>query len=173
MQDRRPQTKAGPNMSRTYQRTSYDSRVSARRFSTVERSFSTRVLRCSVARRAALSRSLIKVADWLERKGWTLYLARPDLMARPMAYAEFAPEFEVRIDQRLAPRSQLYMALHECGHVLIGEHRKTPRPIDQLAEEIEAWNRGRKLARRLRIPVDAHAWRSLRNRCLVSYARAV
>jgi hypothetical protein len=90
-----------------------------------------------------------------------------------LAYAEFAPECTIYISADLAPSTQLHMALHECGHVLIGDHRKTPKPIDKLAEEIEAWNRARRLAGRLKIRINASAWRRLRNACLASYAREV
>lgn len=94
-------------------------------------------------------------------------------MAISLAYAEFSPEFTVYLDNRLAPRSRVYMALHECGHVLIGDHRAAPKPVDRLAEEIEAWNRARRLATRLGIIVQPRIWRQLRNACLTTYARAV
>ena len=119
------------------------------------------------------SRALSRVRAWLGARGWRLVRSRRYGMRFALAYAEFEPECTIYVQSGLAPRTQLYMALHECGHVLIGHHRKTPKPIDVLAEEIEAWTRARRLATRLGIRVNPRAWRSLRNRCLVSYARAV
>jgi hypothetical protein len=41
--------------------------------------------------------------------------------------------------------------------------------ISILEEEIEAWNRGKKLAKRLKIKITNKTWNYHRTRCLVTY----
>jgi len=91
---------------------------------------------------------------------------------------ELGPGFEDRyepsekaiyINSRLGPESRYYTLLHECGHLLIDNHwrdfdRDNPMyasscdkrvakskayRVSIVAEEIEAWKRGRRLANRL------------------------
>jgi len=79
----------------------------------------------------------------------------------------------VDIAGRMSPERQLHSLLHECGHYLIGERTKKDRygmgwtavedanvvktmhhRLDVLEEEFEAWYRGLKLARRLKISLN-------------------
>lgn len=63
--------------------------------------------------------------------------------------------------------------LHECGHALIFENgssvydfekfeglkeKTVASKVFEVIEEIEAWKRGKELARRLRIPIDDVSW---------------
>lgn len=91
---------------------------------------------------------------------------------------------------RAAPEKQLYYLLHECGHHLIGfkEHDERfgmgyPKVDDPdhngtfhhrfacLEEEIEAWNRGWRLAKRLRLRLSRQDFDKVRLECLKSYVR--
>lgn len=91
---------------------------------------------------------------------------------------------------RAAPEKQLYMLLHECGHHLIGFVEKDERfgmgyPYIQdpkvnttfqhrlacLEEEIEAWNRGWRLSKRLRINLDRKYFDVVRLSCIRSYIK--
>lgn len=78
----------------------------------------------------------------------------------------------ISINSRLSVEKQLCYLVHECGHHLIGIHEKHQRfgagygdetpgvtrtlkhRIAVVEEELEAWHRGRKLAKRLKLRVD-------------------
>jgi hypothetical protein len=97
---------------------------------------------------------------------------------------------EITISSRARPERQLYYLLHECGHYLVGrqEHHERFRDgypaaagnpeikrtfkykITCLEEELEAWHRGWKLAKRLHLGLDREAWDEVRMECLRSYA---
>ena len=78
---------------------------------------------------------------------------------------------------------QVIRLLHECGHVLIFEHdsifnfkdkRDSPKEcvahkVFTVIEEIEAWKRGRELAKRLEIPIEEAEWESDMVRALKKY----
>ena len=97
-----------------------------------------------------------------------------------------------------APRAErLHAALHECGHVQVWlgrrrhpnrrvagcslkelaadagrwKPRSTRRRLATMEEELEAWTRGIRLARRLRIRVNGEAFEASRARALMTYAR--
>ena len=94
----------------------------------------------------------------------------------------------ITINGRLAPESQLFVLLHECGHALIGERHRKERygngysaselphvqktllyRIDVVDEELEAWHRGLKLARRLGIEVNVDRYNRTRAEYVKSY----
>lgn len=97
---------------------------------------------------------------------------------------------EIIISSRARPERQLYYLLHECGHYLIGcqgrherfqdgypsaignpQVKKTFKyKITCLEEELEAWHRGWKLAKRIGLGLDKTAWDEVRLDCLRSYA---
>lgn len=99
----------------------------------------------------------------------------------------------VKMSSRARPERQLYLLLHECGHFLIGSNRspserfgkgysmmRAAHPsflrsavhrIDVLDEELEAWARGRKLAKKLRIAVDPNVWEKVRIECIKTYIK--
>lgn len=96
----------------------------------------------------------------------------------------------VQMSGRFLPEKQLIVLLHECGHMLIGNRRKHERygmghqsdptvtrtlhhRFDVLDEEMEAWYRGRKLAKRLKLKIDQEAFHTTRLACLKSYAKWV
>lgn len=78
----------------------------------------------------------------------------------------------IKISGRLAPEKQVFFLLHECGHHLVGDKEKHERfgmgypqldpaikrtfhhRCDIVDEELEAWHRGFKLAKRLRVPIN-------------------
>ena len=105
----------------------------------------------------------------------------------------------VRINSSASREQRLLAALHECGHVAIFESRKhaprsrvaglsqqederaigrgrvrtTRKRLATLEEEMEAWTRGWRLARRLRVRVRTEAFEATRARSLMTYARWV
>ncbi len=140
---------------------------------------------------AMTTAGLRKVEAWLRKRSFRLRLVG----ARRCS--EMLPELrEVRL-RRGAPAAMLSVALHECGHVLVYlQRRKTrkalvagrawrerdsdlrPRPtraarLRCLQEEFEAWDRGRRLAARLRIRVCAASFGGTMDRALTSYVVAL
>jgi len=102
-----------------------------------------------------------------------------------------ANDKSIKISGRLAPELQLYVLLHECGHFLVGERgihqrfgggyssaksgasKTTHHRIDVLDEEFEAWHRGRRLAKRLKIKLDDDVWNKTRAGFLRTYMKWV
>lgn len=100
---------------------------------------------------------------------------------------------EIIVDPRLSLETQLYVLLHECGHALIdsGQHLRLtwPRGYDAaengysdkgyrhmlaiVVEEIEAWNRGKKLASRLKLDLNEKAFELIRDKLLKSHIQSV
>ncbi len=95
----------------------------------------------------------------------------------------------VKLSSRFIPERQLFLLLHECGHMLIGTRRKHERygmgynvqnispenktlrhRFDVLDEEMEAWFRGLKLAKRLKFKINKEAFHAFRLRYLKLYA---
>lgn len=94
----------------------------------------------------------------------------------------------IDIAGRKTPEKQLHSLLHECGHYLIGDRTKKDRygmgwtaqedanvvktmhhRMDVLEEEFEAWYRGLKLARRLKIGLNKKRYDQTRIQQLKSY----
>ncbi len=112
-------------------------------------------------------------------------------------YEEGATSAVVRLNASSTKSERLFTALHECGHVQVWlgrrkrpEHRIAgcslreleeakgrwrPRTVRRrlatMEEEIDAWTRGLRLARRLRIRLKNDAFEASRARALMTYAR--
>lgn len=90
-------------------------------------------------------------------------------------------ERSITINGRLSPETQLFILLHECGHALVGERQRKQRygngysaeadpyakrtilyRVDVIDEELEAWHRGLKLAKRLGITVNVDRYNRVR-----------
>lgn len=97
-------------------------------------------------------------------------------------------EATIYITTHVRPQKQLHYLLHEVGHFLVGVKLDEDRfgkgypmgdkptgvsavahKIACLEEEFEAWHRGWKLAKRLRLDVDRAAFDRTRIDCLKSY----
>ncbi len=87
----------------------------------------------------------------------------------------------IRISHCITGREQLYCLLHECGHYLIhkggarrfaaanGHGNADETRVAILAEELEAWYRGRRLAQRLEISIDSRSWNFIKKQYLKTY----
>jgi len=130
------------------------------------------------------------VSMWLHDKGWTIdfdYLNKDEMSPT---------EKLVTVNTRQGIEKQLYSLLHECGHVLVQQNwlryekdypatakmncypsvnkrlERTPKyKVDVLSEEIEAWKRGKTLAKRLGIFLDEKKYNDLASRCIFSYVK--
>jgi hypothetical protein len=136
--------------------------------------------------------SLRKLRTWLLRKGVKLDLSP----SGDNSYEYFEDERGGVVSVSSKIRTKLATLLHECGHVEIhatrrskplrrvagtssrelwrGRGRGAPRTskarISVLHEEIEAWERGEKLARRLGISLPKN-FETCRTKSLMSYVR--
>ena len=91
----------------------------------------------------------------------------------------------VSINTTRSAETQLYVILHECGHVLVSESDSIVNGVEEVldkyseaskihktftvVEEVEAWKRGLKLAKRLGIPIDKTKWNKDVARALYKY----
>jgi hypothetical protein len=93
----------------------------------------------------------------------------------------------IKVDLSMKPQFQYYVLLHECGHYLIDKKRPLDhllhgyistnsdepllRECDILEEEMHAWLRGRRLAGRLRLPLEPKTFEFVKVRSLVADVR--
>lgn len=89
----------------------------------------------------------------------------------------------IEINSSCSIDKRVVYLLHECGHALIFENGSVSQFKDKrnynkntvshkvfvVMEEIEAWKRGRSLARRLRIPIDDVEWEKSMVKALKKY----
>ena len=96
---------------------------------------------------------------------------------------------EIRINPKQTAEKQLYILLHECGHLLIDDKSETTElrfkngyyvndervkkkfiyRCTVLEEEFEAWHRGRKLATKLGVKINDETFNTLKAKFLKSY----
>ena len=128
-----------------------------------------------------------RLIDWLDNKGG-------DLDISYVNQDELRPEVkQIMINGRQGLEKQLYSLLHECGHLLIqqnwdryekdypatarmncyAKHRQLERSakykVDIIAEEIEAWRRGKTLSKRLGLYIDEGKYNALTSECVYTY----
>ena len=125
-----------------------------------------------------------KIRKWLRKKGYKLEASN---------YDQYDPdEKTIYYNKRLSKKNKLYTILHECGHLLVQQNifsyekrhkcqveglqdarkRRSLRwRIGFLKEEYAAWDRGFRLAKRLKIPIDEDCYYNYASKCLASYCR--
>jgi len=136
--------------------------------------------------------ALRKIEAWLERRGYSLDVSR--------LHKEDVVHFDERVVRLRGAASagvRTAVALHECGHVLVWlQRRQRPRAVvagrtlkqfmraaqtdrtkcetlRTFEEELEAWNRGERLAARLKIGLrgaQGERFQRMKVRCLATYA---
>ena len=135
-----------------------------------------------------------KLRGWLEARGVGLVVRRG---AEDCFVSGGSERPVVQLNGAASRAEQMHGALHECGHVQVWlARRRRPRHrvagcslveleknagrwkprskrrrLATMEEEIEAWTRGLRLARRLRVRVKAEAFEVSRARALMTYAR--
>ena len=92
----------------------------------------------------------------------------------------------ISIKNTVTKESQLFTLLHECGHLLIYKNGDVFNLNDirasysegsqiyktyRVIEEIEAWKRGRQLAKRLNISIDQDRWDRAISRAITKYIK--
>ena len=126
------------------------------------------------------------VIDWCSSKGIAVQFGK-----KPGGMYN-AIDKTITIACRAAPEKQLYMLLHECGHHLIGFDEADERfgmgypyvedpqinttfhhRVACLEEEMEAWQRGWRLSKRLHLNLEREQFDKVRLDCLRSYIKWV
>lgn len=126
-----------------------------------------------------------KVCSWLKDRGISLHIERRQGAAffQNRKYITLSSAYKLDV--------ALVYLLHECGHALIGNggaaskrysmgypkqhdpkcNKKFAHRLAVLDEEVEAWHRGKKLAKRLKIAwsISERLWEEKRLECLKSY----
>tara|TARA_B100000131_G_C18078167_1_gene597189 strand:+ start:795 stop:1196 length:402 start_codon:yes stop_codon:yes gene_type:complete len=122
--------------------------------------------------------SIVSLICWAQDYGYDVQIDR---------YGDDSIDEESRIisiNSKNSIETQLYVLLHECGHLLIykngssfglkdvmskySERTKIHR-VFRVIEEAEAWKRGRSLANRLYIDIDDEKWNRAVARALGKY----
>lgn len=129
-------------------------------------------------------RDISKLIGWCDRRALTVYFKRHE-------NGTYDSNFKsIMISANASPAKQVIYLLHECGHHLIQQHpgshnrfdmgynqtdpaitSKFPSRLACLEEEIEAWQRGRNLAKKLKLRIDDRTLDDVRINCLKSYVK--
>lgn len=129
------------------------------------------------------------VREWCRKRHIKVVMTQEVVKAEYEAKSE-DNQASIYIPEKASDNIKLYSILHECGHHLIGykkskwerysegynisqykEKRRTLRyRVEVLDEELEAWNRGIKLAKRLKIYLNLEKFKRFRDHCIKSYA---
>jgi hypothetical protein len=112
--------------------------------------------------------SIDTIIYWLQKRGYFIDFDRngDDSVDRESKI--------VSINTTRSLETQLYILLHECGHVLVSESDNIVNGSEEVLckysekskiyrvftviEEVEAWKRGLRLAKKLGIPVNKAKW---------------
>ena len=134
-------------------------------------------------------RSIDSVVEWANERGLTVEFGRN------LEDQYLADDRLIKINTANSREHRFYALLHECGHYLImktssnfvrdmpmykgfygGADGRTARSkayhVSLVAEEIEAWRRGRALARRLDLSIDNERYDNLMAKCVYSYIKS-
>lgn len=128
---------------------------------------------------------------WLLDKGYTLTLAHD------VDDCVYLDDKIVCIQSRSKPENRYYSLLHECGHILIADgskqwkkdmplyaqedgifddgrrRRGKARKVSLIAEEIEAWVRGRKMSSRMEHHIDNEKYNKLFSFCVFEHIKSI
>lgn len=116
--------------------------------------------------------------EYCEKKRWALVLKH-----NVEDTAELSTRV-IKIGKRKNFKISIFCLLHEIGHFLIYENTlnydqkycvdnkpKTLKRIITVAEEFEAWGRGKRLAEKLVLPINFDDYERTAARYLISYCR--
>ena len=134
---------------------------------------------------------LDKLIEWSTKKGFSIdfdYCGHDEFRSTEKA---------ISINTRQSRENQLYALLHECGHLILQNNddlynakypssakmayctnnkrlESSPKyKVDVMAEEIDAWRKGKDLAKRLGVYVDEDNYYSISTKCLYTYIKSL
>ena len=133
--------------------------------------------------RLKIEKQFNKIKNWVEKKGYTLKFGKAD-------YVDYSTKEVVVFQNQYNLKHQIYSALHECGHVIIGNssnyyrdfksivkadtidgrhYRSNLYKYKKLKEEIDAWEKGYKLAKKLGISINKDDYDKYAAKYFVTY----
>jgi len=137
----------------------------------------------------AFESGIEELIEWTNKKGY-------DIEFDYCVHDEFrADDRMITISTRQGRENQLYAILHECGHLILQNNEnlynqkypssakmayftsnkkleRSPKyKVDVLTEEIDAWRKGKDLAKRLEIYIDEDKYYSVMSKCVYSYIK--
>ena len=128
-----------------------------------------------------------KLVEWSTKKGFSIdfdYCCHDEFRSTEKA---------ISINTRQSRENQLYALLHECGHLILHSNEKlyakkypssmkmayynsnkrlqksSKYKVDVLAEEIDAWRKGKDLAKRLDIFIEEENYYTTMSKCVYTY----
>lgn len=159
-------------------------RADARRARLVKKGYSEELALAQMSYELTVIRSLATLIDWCEKRGLTVLFGKHE----NGTYDEYYKTIVIAANAH--PEKQVFYLLHECGHHLVFSHPGNPNRFEMgypqtdkevtrkfqhrlacLEEEMEAWQRGRNLAKKLKLKFNEDNLESLRIHCLGSYVR--
>ena len=139
----------------------------------------------------AFESGIEELIEWTNKKGY-------DIEFDYCVQDEFRPDDKmITISTRQGREKQLYSLLHECGHLILQNNddlysakypssakmanynsnrtleRSEKYKVDVMAEEIDAWRKGKDLAKRLGVYVDEDNYYSTSTKCLYTYIKSL
>ena len=129
------------------------------------------------------SKPFNKIKQWIESRGYTLRFGSHD-------YVDYDKKEVVIFNNLHNTKHLIYSVLHECGHVSIGNHKLYEKnyksivradSIDarhyrsnlykykKIKEEIDAWEEGYKIAKKLHIRINKDEYDKYASSFLVTY----
>jgi len=139
----------------------------------------------------AFESGIEELIEWTNKKGY-------DIEFDYCVQDEFrAGDRMITISTRQGREKQLYSLLHECGHLILQNNEnlyndKYPSSakmayclsnkrleesskykVDVMAEEIDAWRKGKDLAKRLDIYIEEDNYYSVSTKCLYTYIKSL
>lgn len=124
-----------------------------------------------------------KIKDWVDERGFTLRFSKSD-------FVDYDKK-EVVLLRNQTEKNLLYSALHECGHVIIGTRKSYYKKYKAIAkasmdarheksdvykyarfrEEIDAWEEGYKLSKKLSLDIDKEDYDKYASKCFKTYIK--
>lgn len=159
-------------------------RADRRRARSQERGYSELAALRQLAYDLKVIRSLSILIDWCQKRGLAVLFGKHENGTYNEHYKTIV------IAANALPEKQIFYLLHECGHHLVFSHPGDPNRFEMgysksdksvtrtfqhrlacLEEELESWQRGRSLAKKLKLKFNEGNLEKLRIHCLASYVK--
>ena len=130
-----------------------------------------------------MNKNIAKIKKWIESEGYTLKVSNTDEVDYD--------KNQVTLCNSKNKTNMIYSLLHECGHIVTAnkksygkkyrilnkaniDNRHTKGKLyvyKQLQEEVEAWERGYKLSKKLGILIDKDSYDKYAAKCFNTYIK--
>ena len=170
---------------REFDHSLWESRAYGRRDRALEKGYSACAIETELKRNLLAAKDIKQIVEWASKKKIKVFFVKQES-------GEWQHDTKMAIiATSLNPVNQSVILLHELGHYLVDSRSCTDERFIQgyprqmipsvhhefnhrlacLEEEMEAWNRGWKLATRLKLNVKRSEFDEMRIKCLKSYIK--